>query len=558
MSLPVSFLDELRQRTTLSALLGRTMKLTRAGREHKGCCPFHDEKTPSFYVNDEKGFWHCFGCSAHGDAIRWMTEKRGLTFMDAVRELAAEAGMEVPAQDPRFSEKRHADAENHEIMQRAARWFNENLSGESVDSVREYASGRGITGGIAVTFELGYAPNSRKGEPSPLRKALHDVAEDRLVELGLLKRPDDASPPYDVFRDRLMFPIHDARGRCIGFGGRKLGKGEPKYLNTSATPLFDKGRSLFNLHRAAVASRKSGRLIIVEGYMDVIAMTRAGVAETVAPNGTALTEQQMMIAWRLADVPILCFDGDKAGKAAAAKAAVRALPGLEPGRSFSFIFPPEGQDPDDVLTKQGPAGLRLMLERPISLAHVLFQHCCESTPLQTPEQRAGLRAMLAEHCSQIADNRVKTEYQAEFRARLDALNPPAHRPGERRDWRKPAPPSAAVKALSKSGMQDQVGRAILCGLMMHPEAIARVYEPIAFLQLSTPALKALRDALVDASIDNAATDPARLDVELERHGLLGVATEIRNARHLPFRFLRPGNPKAIDELAATIGGMVSR
>ncbi|WP_298022975.1 DNA primase, partial [uncultured Parasphingopyxis sp.] len=268
MSLSPAFLDELRMRTTLSSVIGRHTKLQKAGREWKACCPFHKENTPSFTVNDEKAFYHCFGCGAHGDAIRFLTETRGLSFIDAVKELAEQAGMQVPAPDPRAKERQERSANLRDVTEAAAKWFTEQLHSNAGAGARAYLERRGITPETSQTFALGYAPDSR----GSLREALKQFGTDMLVEAGLLICPDDGRDPYDRFRGRLMFPIRDPRGRVIAFGGRILGDGEPKYLNSPDTPLFDKGRTVYNLDLAGPASRESDRIIVVEGYMDAIAL----------------------------------------------------------------------------------------------------------------------------------------------------------------------------------------------------------------------------------------------------------------------------------------------
>ena len=345
MTLSPQWLDELRARTTLSAVIAPTVKLTRAGREWKACCPFHNEKTPSFTINDDKGFYHCFGCGAHGDAIRFLTDQRGMQFIDAVKELAAKAGMEVPSPDPQAKERADRAASLTDVMAEVAKWYSDQLNGLNGAQARDYLDSRGLDAATAARFGLGFAPDSR----SALKRALEKLGEDKLVEAGMLIKPGDGGATYDRFRGRLMFPIRDPRGRVIGFGGRILGEGEPKYLNSPDTPLFDKGRTLYNLDRAGPASRNAKRLIVVEGYMDVIALDRAGVEEVVAPNGTAVTEAQLERMWRLDPSPILCFDGDIAGRRAAIRAATRALPLLRPDRTLRFVELPAGQDPDDVV-----------------------------------------------------------------------------------------------------------------------------------------------------------------------------------------------------------------
>ena len=376
MSLSPQFLDELRARTSLSALVGQTTKLQKAGREMRGCCPFHNEKTPSFYVNDDKGFYHCFGCSAHGDAIKWLTDQRGLPFIDAVKELAQAAGMEMPAQDRQSAERAERAKGLHEAMADSSAWFVEQLGGLGGGEARALLEKRGLSAETARTFGIGFAPDSR----GRLKAALKDYGDPLLVEAGMLIQVE-GKEPYDRFRGRLMIPIRDARGRVIAFGGRVLDGGEPKYLNSPDTPLFDKGRTLYNLDRAAPAARKANRVLVVEGYMDVIALAQAGIAEAVAPLGTALTEAQLERLWRMVDVPVLCFDGDAAGQKAAIRAAHRALPMLAPGRSLSFVTLPQGQDPDDLVKSGGAAAMEKLLAEPQPLVDRLWQAELAAEPL---------------------------------------------------------------------------------------------------------------------------------------------------------------------------------
>src|SRR3954447_1523895 len=382
MSLSPAFLDELRARTSLSALVGRTVKLQRAGREWKACCPVHKEKTPSFTLSDEKGFYHCFGCGAHGDAIRWLTDARGLPFVEAVKELADAAGMEVPAPDPRSQQEAERAAGLYDVMLAAQDWYEEQLGGIEGAEARAYVAKRGISDRIRQRFGFGYAPDSR----SKLRAALKRFGIEKLIETGLLIQPEGDKDPYDRFRGRLMFPIRDQRGRVIGFSGRIVGTGEPKYLNSPDTPLFDKGRSLFNIDTAAPASREAKRVIVVEGQMDVIALDQAGISEAVAPLGTAVTDAQLGLLWRLASSPIICFDGDSAGQKAAVRAALRALPHVGPDRSLAFVTLPAGQDPDDLIRAGGRAAFEALLEAPEGLADRLWRHESTAEPLATPEQ----------------------------------------------------------------------------------------------------------------------------------------------------------------------------
>src|SRR5438270_6987444 len=415
MSLSTAFLDELRARTALSSVIMPSVKLIRAGREWKACCPFHNEKTPSFTVNDDKGFYHCFGCGAHGDAIRFLTDQRGMPFMDAVKELAAKAGMDVPAPDPRAQEQAERTASLTDVMAEVARWYSEQLNGLPGADAREYLKHRGIDAATAQRFGLGLAPDNR----TALKRALGKLGEDKLIDTGMLIQPEEGEKEsYDRFRGRLMIPIRDPRGRVIGFGGRILGEGEPKYLNSPQTVLFDKGRTLYNLDRAAPASRTAKRLIVVEGYMDVIALDRAGIAEVVAPNGTALTEGQLERLWRLDASPILCFDGDKAGQKAAIRAVTRALPLIGPERSLRFVGLPPGQDPDDVINAGGVQLFEQLLATSGSLAEFLWRTELKAHDTSQPEGRAGLKVTLREKAGAIDDPQLATEFRREFESRF--------------------------------------------------------------------------------------------------------------------------------------------
>ena len=566
MTLTPQFLDELRARTSLSTLIGKTTKLTKAGREYKGCCPFHNEKTPSFYVNDDKGFYHCFGCSAHGDAIRWMTDQRGLPFMDAVKELAQSAGLDLPAMDRQSAEKAERAKGLHEVMADAAAWFTEQLGGIAGTGARALLDRRGITPETARAFGMGFAPDSR----GKLKTALKTYGDAMLVESGMLIQVD-GKEPYDRFRGRLMIPIRDARGRTIAFGGRILDQGEPKYLNSPDTPLFDKGRTLYNLDRASAAARKAGRVIVVEGYMDVIALAQAGIGEAVAPLGTALTEAQLERLWRMSDVPILCFDGDTAGQKAALRAAHRAMPMLVPGRSLSFATLPAGQDPDDLVHARGAAGLEAVLRDAEPLVQRLWASELAAEALDTPEQRAGLRQRLTEAAGTIADPSVRSEYQAEFRRRFDvqfARGPRPFIPFEKRPkgpWKPPiAPVGAEAKAVHSAGIDRVLAKAVLAGLIRHPAEIARHVEILSSLRLGAKeeggALERLFEAVVDLALEDQALDSARLLTILARSGFDGIASDLLRADSMPYSFtLKTADPMVVrGDLDEAIAILVSR
>ncbi|ATE65309.1 DNA primase [Rhizorhabdus dicambivorans] len=568
MSLSPQFLDELRARVTLSTLIGKSVKLTKAGREYKACCPFHNEKSPSFYVNDDKAFYHCFGCGAHGDAIRFLTEAKGLSFIDAVKELADGAGMEVPAPDPRAAQRNEQQAGLHDVMTAAAAWFEEQLAGIDGTQARAYLERRGISAQLAKAFGIGFAPDSR----GRLKAALKSYGEGKLIETGLLILVEDKEP-YDRFRGRVMIPIRDQRGRTIAFGGRILDSGEPKYLNSPETPLFDKGRTLFNIDRAGPAARKANRVIAVEGYMDVIALTKAGIDEAVAPLGTALTEQQLERLWWMAEVPILCFDGDKAGQKAAVRAAQRALPMIAPGRTLRFALLPGGQDPDDLVKSGGSSAVEKVLGEAISLDELLWRAEHEAQPLGTPEARAGLRKRLGDLAATIQDGDVRYQYQMEFRRRFDEQFGQARRqPYERRPfqprqqrrpgqpWKpEPEPPLRATHAVNQSGIEPRMMRAAMAGLLRYPALLAEKNELIGSLRIDDEALVSLRTIAFDASFSGVPLEKESLETILREAGLGSLVEELKATNTLAFSFLR-GNAeynRAVHDLSATIDALAA-
>jgi DNA primase len=547
-TLSPQWLDELRARTTLSAVIAPSVKLIKAGREFKACCPFHQEKTPSFTVNDEKGFYHCFGCGAHGDAIRFLTDQRGLPFMDAVKELAGKAGMDVPAPDPHDQARQERASGLHDVMAAAQAWFADQLNGVEGGEARAYLTNRGIDAKVVERFGIGFAPDAR----GKLKAALKELGEDKLIDTGMLIKPEDDKASYDRFRGRIMIPIRDQRGRIIAFGGRILGAGEPKYLNSPDTPLFDKGRTLYNIDRAGPASRQAKRLIVVEGYMDVIALDRAGIAESVAPNGTAVTEDQLQRMWRLDPAPICCFDGDAAGQKAAVRAALRALPHLGPDRTLRFVALPAGQDPDDVVKSGGREAIEALLASPEPLVERLWRHEVEAAPLDTPEARAGLKQRLIEQTQAISDPSVRQLYRDEWLRKFDALVRPQQQQGgrslyPRREWKKnrdgrfvpPAPPaSAAARAIGTSGMDRATARALVLGHALYPDAIADHVESFAHLPIADPATAKLRDRMVDLIMSGQTLDREGIATILAAEDTASAWRDLSKGGDLGFSFTR--------------------
>ena len=568
MTLTPQWLDELRARVTLSSVIGRTTRLTKAGHEWKACCPFHNEKSPSFTVNDVKGFYHCFGCGAHGDVIRWMTDQRGLSFMDAVKELASEAGLEVPAPDPRAAQQAQVRDSLHDVMAAAQAWFVERLAAPEGERARAYLATRGFDAHTLQRFGFGFAPDGRQA----LKEALKAFPEAKLIEAGLRIAVDDKEP-YDRFRGRLMLPIEDARGRVIAFGGRILDAKKtdaPKYLNSPDTPLFDKGRTLYNLHRAGPASRQTGRVVVVEGYMDVIALAAAGIADAVAPLGTALTERQIELLWRLVETPVLCFDGDAAGQRAAMRAVTRALPLLRPAHSLRIVRLPTGMDPDDLIKRDGARAMEALLAKPQTLLDLLWEHEREAVPLDSPEDKAGLKARLMAHVETIQDPDIKALYRRELMERFSAFAfprreerawQPAPRGGGNARFGGKAPPprsdpeqTGRLRRSAAGGARDALAAAVIAGLMRFPDEILRHGDALIQAQLADPRF----DALVDAAESGEPLEMAALATILAGRGLAAPAPE--EYASLRFGFLAAEIPpeQARAELAQAIGLLVER
>lgn len=410
MQIPDKFLDTLRSRLSLAELIGRKVKLTRKGREFTGLCPFHHEKTPSFTVNEEKEFYHCFGCGAHGDGIRFLMEAQNYTFMEAVKELAQQVGLALPQETSGSVAEPQEDVSSLKAaLLEASLWFHNNLSHAKGLEALRYTEKRGLHRDTLKKFALGYAPEGRHALEAHLKSK--GFSAETLLKAGFAIQPEKGDS-YDRFRERLMFPIQDTRGNIVGFGGRILGHGEPKYLNSPETPLFSKGKLLYGyVHAKEKTSLEP--LLIVEGYMDVISLQQAGFKGAVAPLGTALTEDQILLAWRLMREPILCFDGDAAGLKAASRAAERVLPLLKPGYSLRFVFLPLGEDPDSLVQKG--SFFETVDEKAYSLVDALWIFLTQGKSFKTPEQKAALQKQCALWCKAITHTDVRKNYSYAFK-----------------------------------------------------------------------------------------------------------------------------------------------
>lgn len=414
------FLDEIRNRLPVSDVVGRKVRLTRKGREHTGLCPFHNEKTPSFTVNDDKGFYHCFGCGAHGDVINFTLETEGLSFPETVERLAGQAGLQMPERTEYDAKKAKVKKTLYDLMEAVTHWFESQLMAEIGREGRDYIQKRGLTKQTVKQFRLGYSPNNRTALKDAML-ARSEFTEEMLIESGMLIKPDEGDS-YDRFRGRIMFPITDRQGRVVAFGGRAMSaNAKAKYLNSPETPLFHKGRLLYNLSGARKAAFEKGRLLVAEGYMDVIALAQAGFPEGVAPLGTAVTEDQIREMWRLAPEPMMCFDGDKAGQRAALRVVDRALPLIKPGHSLKFVYMPDGEDPDSFVAGQGARAFETLLGDAVPLANVLWSELIGGVDVSTPEQRAGLEQKIARTLSDIKDEKIQGYYENDFGKRLKNL-----------------------------------------------------------------------------------------------------------------------------------------
>jgi DNA primase len=485
MALPEAFLDELRARTPLGALVGRRVRLTRTGRELKGLCPFHNEKTPSFHVVEDKGFFHCFGCGAHGDAIGFVMRCENLSFMEAVERLAAEAGMTVPRPSPEAAAAAERAARLSAIAEAAAAAFMRRLYLPEGRPALDYLRKRGLADETIRLFGLGWSGEGRGAIAADLRS--QGVTVDQLVAIGLMKQEDDR-PPVDLFFNRVMFPIRDRRGRVIGFGGRTLGDGQPKYLNGPETSLFSKRRTLYGLDLARANARAGAELVVVEGYMDVLALHQAGFGGAVAPLGTALTADHLAELWRIAPAPVLCFDGDAAGARAALRTAELALPLLAPGRTLTLATLPAGEDPDTLLLHRGADAFRAVLDARRGLADTLFDAIV--APATAPEERAAQRRRLDELAGRIPDRTLRDEYRRHFRDRWFR-----QRPAGRATPARPARPvQRPALAADRSRMLRE--RNLLALLLTHPMLLPRFEEALAAERFTSPPCEQIRTALI--------------------------------------------------------------
>jgi DNA primase len=573
MRFPPQFLDELRARLPVSEVVGQRVRLKKAGREWKGLSPFNKEKTPSFFVNDQKMAWFDFSSGKNGTIFDFVMMTEGLSFPEAVERLAAQAGLPLPKMSPEEEARDERRKSLHDIVELAAKFFEDTLASRAGAKARGYLADRGLDPAVQLKFRVGYAPAERFALKEHLGKA--GIASEDMIEAGLLVAGDDIPVPYDRFRDRVMFPIADLRGRVIAFGGRALEKdAQAKYLNSPETALFHKGATLYNIAAARMAAHKGAPLIAVEGYIDVIAMVSAGFEATVAPLGTALTPEQLVLLWRMADEPTLCFDGDAAGRRAAYRAVDLALPLIKPGKSLKFASLPEGHDPDDLVRAGGREAINEVIAAARPLAHVLWMRETEAASFDTPERRAAFETRLAEVTAMIGDEAVRKYYRRDFGERLRRQFDIDERPLRRQrhprtgdtDWptasrgrkiERYAPSAArrsqpaarllageryvAASAQLASSPVHRGRRAaiaprealILQVVINHPWLLHEHLEEFAAIDFSHTEAAKLKGELIDIFAHVGAPDGAAMAAELERRGLAQASARVQKAITAP-------------------------
>ncbi len=520
MSTYQEFVQQLRQTLRLSDVVRSHVKLQRRGREFVGLCPFHNEKGASFTVNDDKGFYHCFGCGVHGDLFDFVMQKLHMPFKEVVELLADQAGLSLPKITGSSAQSQAQNSYEllYQVNEAACQWFEEQLRVTSCTSVLPYLKQRGLTKSAVLHFRLGYAPEG--GLKTYLQNK--GFSQDVLIQAGLLIQPEGREP-YERFRRRLMFPIQDAKGRVIGFGGRIIDQGEPKYLNSPDTPLFHKGKNLYAMHHALAHARSGEPFIVVEGYMDVIALHQGGIKSALAPLGTALTGEQIQLLWKTCETPILWFDGDEAGRRAAERAALKCLEVLKPGYSLQFAFLPSGEDPDSLIRRQGTLAARQCLSKVIPLMDVLWRIFMHQRVLETPEQKAKARKDLIELTQSILDPDTRHFYRQELNYRLQALLTK-----DFREKRAPIGPqiNPSDRPLLGSTQKKLQGQKILLATVInHPTLIADVAEQLMILEAVNDSIDELRHALLTLQVESPDMSREELVNRLQENGFSEIISE---------------------------------
>ncbi len=499
MAFPPRFLEDLRLKVSLVSLIGKKVKLTRRGGGYTGLCPFHKEKTPSFTVSDEKGFYHCFGCGAHGDAISFLTNCERMSFMEAVETLAHMVGMEVPKSSPQEMQKAVAQKSLYEIMEKACCFFEQALYRPEGREALNYLRKRGLTDDDIHHFRLGYAPFGNQLKSELMKQG---ASEKDLLTLGLIhKGSNQNQESYDYFKDRVMFTITDKRNHVIAFGGRVMVKAEPKYLNSPETALFHKGENLYALPLALDTMRETKKAVLVEGYMDVIALHKIGITNAVAPLGTALTENQIEILWRTCQEPVICFDGDGAGIRAAERASKRVLPILKEGHSLRFVFLPDGLDPDDFAKVKGRAAFEKLIEGAKPLSWLLWQTLTVGKKFETPEHFAALEKEIQTLLSNIKNATVRSYYEKEFKLELKKFTKEMMYQNKNSNNKRSAP-VLKVDVIPTLTPFLSDAKMLLTYLILFPHLYSEYMERLSFLKIRDKKILRLHEILSNELTDN--------------------------------------------------------
>lgn len=577
MAIPSGFLDEVRTRVAIADVVGRTVRLSKKGHEHSGLCPFHKEKTPSFTVNEAKGFYHCFGCGAHGSVFDFLMETEGLNFREAVAKLAGEAGLAIPEERPEDRAREERRKTLYDATEAGAKYFQNNLHKSVGANAMVYLRERGLSEKTIADFRIGFAPDRRDGIKTALNAG--GITDDMLLGAGLIIQPDDKSrDPYDRFRGRIMFPIFDRRGRIVAFGGRILPSLETdktaKYLNSPETDLFHKGRLLYAMEKAQSSARSGQHLIVAEGYMDVIALHQAGFTGAVAPLGTALTEDQMRELWKIVPEPILCFDGDNAGQRAMARAAERSLGLIRPGLGLRFAILPPGEDPDTLIAKEGANAFGDVVARANPLSEILWQMEAGASSLTTPEGRAALQKRLEDHARVIEDPTLRSHFLSSFKDRIWAtarqgqnnraganMGRGGYNSGHKTgNWAKPSlgrygakpsvfAPGEGINAIKQAKFDPllRCEEEMVVALITHPEIFDLVCERLGTLTFLGTELDNLRQEALKTLAGEQDLDASGLKAHLRQSGYAEILDRLLSFKWFQYAFF--ARPEADTETA---------
>ena len=542
MAFSPQFLDELRTRTSLAEVVGKRVKLIKKGHEFSGLCPFHNEKTPSFTLNEDKGFYHCFGCQSHGSAIDFIMQTEGLGFRETVERLAEDAGMQIADETPEQRERERKKQTLYDVTEASAAYYEKMLYMPEGKHALDYLTNRGLTKATIKTFRVGFSPDGRGSLKNTLLR--QGITDEQMILAGMVIKPTEdrgrGMDTYDRFRGRVMFPIADRRGRVIAFGGRIIGTGEPKYLNSPETPLFHKGGELYNLHLAGPAARRADTVLVTEGYMDVIALHQAGFHHAVAPLGTAITKDQISLLWKIVPEPVMCLDGDRAGQAAAGKTAIRALPLLKPGIGIRFATLPAGEDPDSLIKKNGASAMSDLLETSIPLSETIWRLETGGRMPSSPEDKASLQQRLSDHARAIQDTTVRNHFTKSFSERVSPEGKSGGntyqkkwvnnwKPKSKGGWAPNMQMETAAGPATKVNIVKRREEILMATLINHPGLYNVLSESLGTIAFSTPELDKIRQEVLKTLAAKSGLETEALVNHLNECGYLALLRSLLGA-----------------------------